>query len=526
MGGEQGQQQNVENVENINENKENNNKNKKEKKKRKNKKEDDGSDEEESGEESDEEESGEESDEDDDKNKNKKKENKKDDPKEKEKEKISNKEKEKEIKPNLQNITHKNNEEEEKSESQSNKEKKEDNNNQDNKENKENKKESKIQSAKESSELSESSEIKKEEEKKSEKQVSEEEIVEQKIDDKNKNERNKEQQTNINKKYKNVLPKEIPEERKISKASKLNFKYICCQTIESAHIKEITTLAYLLKRNEIATGSVDSTIKIWKVNYKKGEITLHKELTGHSNCITCIRDFPKLNCFCSCSSDNTVKLWDGTSLKCIKTLKYHKKCVLTCCYNPLGNKEIFSGGEDLDIIVWTTESNIEGYEEKKALKGHTKRISSLAFADDYNYLLSGSDDKTLRIWDIKNIEDIQCIKVLKDLMSPLDFLLYTNNRLMVGCEDGVISFIKMNKMKRCRSVKFSNSPIYSFHIFHKHRYLIIGSKDGKTRVWKIGTNKRKVLTGHTDAVTGVCDFEDDYIITASIDKSIKLWKKS
>ena len=68
--------------------------------------------------------------------------------------------------------------------------------------------------------------------------------------------------------------------------------------------------------------------------------------------------------------------------------------------------------------------------EKKCLKGHTKRISSLAYADDYNYLLSGSDDKTLRIWDLKNIEDIQCIKVIKDLMSPIDLLLYLENRLL------------------------------------------------------------------------------------------------
>ena len=110
-------------------------------------------------------------------------------------------------------------------------------------------------------------------------------------------------------------------------------------------------------------------------------------------------------------------------------------------------------------------------------------------------------------------------------MSPIDLLFYLDNRLIVGCEDGVISFIKMNKMKRCRSVKFSKSPIYSFYIFHKHRYLIIGSKDGKTRVWKIGTNKREVLIGHTQAVTGVCDFEDEYIVTASMDQSIKLWKK-
>ena len=343
-----------------------------------------------------------------------------------------------------------------------------------------------------------------------------------KKEDKEKKNKNRDE---INKKYKDVLPGEIPEERKISKASKLAFGYTCSQTIESAHEKAITCLTYILKRNEIATGSVDETIKIWKINYKKGEISLNKELTGHSDSITCLKDFPKLNCFCSTSSDNTIKLWDCSSLKCLKTLKYHTKCVLSCCYNPIGKKEIFSGGEDLNIIVWSTEKGIEKYEEIKALKGHTKRVSSLAYADDFNYLLSGSDDKTLRVWDTKNIEDIQCIKIIKDMMSPVDFLLYLENRLIVGCEDGLISFIKMNKMKRCRSVKFSNSPIYSINIFHKHRYLLIGNKDGKARVWKIGTNKREVLKGHTKAVTGICDFEDDYIVTTSIDQSIKLWKK-
>ena len=331
--------------------------------------------------------------------------------------------------------------------------------------------------------------------------------------------------TLIKKHYKDVLPGEIPEERKISKAAKMSFGYTCCQTIENAHEKEITTLCYILKRNEIATASVDEKIKIWKISYKKGEISLYKELTGHTDSITCLRDFEKLNCFCSTSSDLTIKLWDTSSLKCIQTLKYHTKCILACCYNPTTKTEIFTAGEDLDILVWSTPKGIEEFHEKKALKGHKKRISSLAFADEYDYLISGSDDKTLRIWDLKNIEDITCIKVISDLMSQIDFLFYLDNRLIVGCEDGVISFIKMNKLKRCRSVKFAKSPIYSFYIFHKKRYLIIGCKDGKTRVWKIGTNKREVLIGHTDAVTGVCDFEDDFIVTASIDKSIKLWKK-
>ena len=532
MGAEEGKGQNQGSSEEKKDDKKSNKKDKKKKKK----KEKSGSDEddEEESEESDDSEESEESDDSSEENKSDKKDKKDNkDKKDESSKKVS--EEEKEIKQQLDTIPKKSEEDSEsKSESISktesskksklksnsdadkSKEKSENKKNEDSSE----KKEDKEKEEKDSSDLSSPSSSKKSE-KKTEEKLSEEKIIEPNIENKSNNKKKKV----LKKNYKNVLPNEIPEERRVSKATKLSFGYKCCQTIEDAHEKEITTLAYILKRNEIATGSVDQTIKIWKVNYKKGEISLYKELTGHSNSITCVKDFPKLNCFCSASSDNTLKLWDTSSLKCLKTLKFHTKCVLTCCYNPSGKKEIFSGGEDLDIIVWTTEKDIEKYEEKKCLKGHTKRISSLAYADDYNYLLSGSDDKTLRIWDLKNIEDIQCIKVIKDLMSPIDLLLYLENRLLVGCEDGMISFIKMNKMKRCRSVRFSNSPIYSFYIFHKHRYLIIGCKDGKTRVWKIGTNKREVLIGHTDAVTGVCDFEDDYIVTTSIDKSIKLWKK-
>ena len=531
MGAEEGKGQNQGSSEEKKDDKKTNKKDKKKKKK----KEKSGSDEddEEESEESDDSEESEESDDSSEENKSDKKDKKDNkDKKDESSKKVS--EEEKEIKQQLDTIPKKSEEDSEsKSESISktesskksklksnsdadkSKEKSENKKNEDSSE----KKEEKEKEEKDSSDLSSPSSSKKSE-KKTEEKLSEEKIIEPNIENKSNNKKKV-----LKKNYKNVLPNEIPEERRVSKATKLSFGYKCCQTIEDAHEKEITTLAYILKRNEIATGSVDQTIKIWKVNYKKGEISLYKELTGHSNSITCVKDFPKLNCFCSASSDNTLKLWDTSSLKCLKTLKFHTKCVLTCCYNPSGKKEIFSGGEDLDIIVWTTEKDIEKYEEKKCLKGHTKRISSLAYADDYNYLLSGSDDKTLRIWDLKNIEDIQCIKVIKDLMSPIDLLLYLENRLLVGCEDGMISFIKMNKMKRCRSVRFSNSPIYSFYIFHKHRYLIIGCKDGKTRVWKIGTNKREVLIGHTDAVTGVCDFEDDYIVTTSIDKSIKLWKK-
>ena len=85
---------------------------------------------------------------------------------------------------------------------------------------------------------------------------SKEEKEEKKADEEKEN-KSKIKNKNEKKEYKDVLPGEIPEERKVSNPNKLPFKYNCCQTIELAHKMPITAMAYILRRNEIATRSVD-----------------------------------------------------------------------------------------------------------------------------------------------------------------------------------------------------------------------------------------------------------------------------
>ena len=145
-----------------------------------------------------------------------------------------------------------------------------------------------------------------------------------------------------------------------------------------AHKDVITSLILIKSRNEIATGSIDSTIKIWIININKKNLLLNKEIKAHDNSVLSLKDFPKLKVFCSTSSDKTVKLWDNESLDCISTLFYHTNSVITSCYNPSGGKEIFTGGEDLLIVIWKPIGN-NNYKMKSALKGHKKRISALIF---------------------------------------------------------------------------------------------------------------------------------------------------
>ena len=55
----------------------------------------------------------------------------------------------------------------------------------------------------------------------------------------------------------------------------------------------------------------------------------------------------------------------------------------------------------------------------------------------------------------------------------------------------------------------------------------MGCLDGKVRLWKFSSENRALRIGHKKAVigVGVVDLNKNYIITASKDKTIKIWKK-
>ena len=116
------------------------------------------------------------------------------------------------------------------------------------------------------------------------------------------------------------------------------------------------------EKNEIATGSYDKLIKIWKISQYNSEILLVSELSGHEDSILVLKYINDNNKLISTSKDKTLRIWDIKYLNCIQTLRYHNSSVLSCSYNPYNNPyEIISDGDDKIIVIWEkyyNENNI------------------------------------------------------------------------------------------------------------------------------------------------------------------------
>jgi eukaryotic-like serine/threonine-protein kinase len=83
------------------------------------------------------------------------------------------------------------------------------------------------------------------------------------------------------------------------------------------------------------------------------------------------------------------------------TLRGHSENVISVAYLPDG-KHIVSGSNDKTVKIWDAQSG----EEKCTLRGHSGILTSVAYSPDGKHIASASWDKTVKIWDSTNGQEV------------------------------------------------------------------------------------------------------------------------
>ena len=80
-----------------------------------------------------------------------------------------------------------------------------------------------------------------------------------------------------------------------------------------------------------------------------------------------------------------------------------------------GGEYIVSGGDDNTVRLWEVKTG----KEVRTFKGHTGPISSVALSGDNQILASGSNDTTVRLWNVKTGREIRKLEGHKVCMDYL-----------------------------------------------------------------------------------------------------------
>lgn len=182
----------------------------------------------------------------------------------------------------------------------------------------------------------------------------------------------------------------------------------------------------------------------------------------------------------------------------------------------------------------------------KILKGHTNGVMCMQLDDHAHILATGSYDATIKIWDLRSG---QCMRTLTGHTSGVRCLQFDDNRLISGSIDRTLRV--WNWRSPLGSRDGSNEDNHGNHdgngnvtdgsldyclrtltghaggvigLHFDGNVLASGSTDRTVRIWDTGSRNTFLLRGHTDWVNSVrVDARSRTCFSASDDCTVRLW---
>jgi WD40 repeat protein len=165
-------------------------------------------------------------------------------------------------------------------------------------------------------------------------------------------------------------------------------------TTLQGHDQEILSVAFSPCGNRIASGSYDTTVRVWNLLSHAESLVLR----GHERYVNCIAFSHDGQQIASGSVDATVRLWNTTSGgQIIPALRGHKKDVVAVAFSPDGTKA--ASGDNACVCLWDITSGTKIFHRRR-VDTYLHLSPSLVFSHDGQHIRIRSD--TMLLWDTNN----------------------------------------------------------------------------------------------------------------------------
>lgn len=149
----------------------------------------------------------------------------------------------------------------------------------------------------------------------------------------------------------------------------------------------------------------------------------------------------------------------------------------------------------LTIQIW----DIKQQRIRHLLQGHMQEIYSLDFSRDGRFLVSGSGDKSARVWDIEKgvcVFDLRIEDFIHNEHGPIDagitsVALSPDGKLVAaGSLDTMVRVWNVQTGQQVERLKGHKDSVYSVAFSPDGKCLVSGSLDRTLRVWDLSNTKR------------------------------------
>lgn len=222
-------------------------------------------------------------------------------------------------------------------------------------------------------------------------------------------------------------------------------------------------------------------------------------------------------------SDYTVKIWDGETGSCLRSLWSHRYPVQCLTFGQNGSRLITGHGDAL-LRLWQVSAAGTFPKRIRSLSGHTAPLRTVTASPQGYWWASSSDDQTIRLWDGQTG---RCDRVLTDEdMAPATVLAFSADGqwLVSGGEDALLRLWQVDTGQCLLRMEGHTSPPTALVLSRDGEFLVSGGRDRLLRIWHLRNGQcRQRLPGHQGQIHSLSLSPDDQMLLSTSHDGTACW---